>query len=91
MGSVEAKDVPGGTFSSAYGSVDVTLSSKFSGTIEASSAFGSIDSDFELRDRHKKKKRSYGPQKLDLVGKVGGGSDRLVIKSKFGDVSISGK
>lgn len=86
MGSVEIKGMRGGEITSSYGDVDVTLSKSFGGRIEASTSFGDIDSDYKLES--KEKKRSYAQTGEKKYGTVGTGSDKLVIKSSFGDISI---
>jgi len=86
MGSMSIKGMRSGEISSSYGSVDVTLDRAFSGRIEASTSFGSINSEVELKS--KEKKRSPGQMGEKKYGTVGSGSDRLVIKSSFGDVGI---
>jgi len=86
MGSLTVKGMKNGTITNSYGSVDITLPSSFSGRIEASSSFGSVDSEVELKSE--KKKRSPGDMGDKKFGSVGSGSDRLVIKTSFGDVNI---
>lgn len=86
MGSMSVRGMRNGSITNSYGSVDIILPASFSGRIEASSSFGSVDSDVELKSGMKK--RSPGDMGDKKYGSVGSGSDRLVIKTSFGDVNI---
>jgi hypothetical protein len=86
MGEITVKGCRGGTITSSYGEVTVVMDKSFAGRIEAESSFGDIDSDFDLQSKDKKK--SYGPTAQKKWGSVGSGSDKLFVKSSFGDISI---
>ncbi|MFZ1731720.1 MAG: DUF4097 family beta strand repeat-containing protein [Bacteroidota bacterium] len=86
MGEITVKGCRGGTISSSYGEVTLVMDKSFSGRIEAETSFGDIDSDFDLQTKEKKK--SYGPTPTKMYGTVGSGSDKLAVKSSFGDISI---
>jgi hypothetical protein len=86
MGEITVKGCRGGTITSSYGEVTLVMDKSFSGRIEAESSFGDIDSDFDLQSKDKKK--SYGPTSQKKIGSVGSGSDKLFVKSSFGDISI---
>jgi len=86
MGEITVKGCRGGTITSSYGEVTLVMDRSFSGYIQAESSFGDIDSEFELRSKEEKYK--YGPTGEKQFGKVGSGSDRLFVKSSFGDISI---
>ncbi|MBE0644788.1 MAG: DUF4097 family beta strand repeat protein [Bacteroidetes bacterium] len=86
MGEITVKGCRGGTISSSYGEVTLVMDKGFSGRIEAESSFGDIDSDYDLQSKEKKK--SYGPTSQKKFGTVGSGSDKLYVKSSFGDISI---
>ncbi len=85
MGSLTIKGMRNGEITSSYGSIELTLHEQFAGRIEATSSFGSIDSDYELKDKGKKGPGSMGEKKY---GVIGSGKDKLVIKSSFGSISI---
>ncbi len=86
MGEITVKGCRGGKIASSYGEITLVMDKSFSGRIEAESSFGDIDSDFDLQSKDKKK--SYGPTSQKKSGTVGSGSDRLFVKSSFGDISI---
>ncbi len=86
MGEITVKGCRGGTITSSYGEVTLVMDRSFSGYIQAESSFGDIESDFELRSKEEKYK--YGPTGEKQFGKVGSGSDRLFVKSSFGDINI---
>ncbi len=86
MGEVTVKGCRGGLISASYGEVTVVLDKSFSGRIQAETSFGDIDSDFKLKSKGKKK--SYGPTSEKKYGTVGSGSDKLHVRSSFGDISI---
>lgn len=86
MGEVTVKGCRGGKITSSYGEIILVMDKSFSGQIQAESSFGDIDSDFDLQSKGEKSK--YGPTNEKKFGKVGSGSDRLFVKSSFGDISI---
>lgn len=86
MGEITVKGCRGGIISSSYGEVTLVMDKSFSGRIEAETSFGDVDSDFDLKSKEKKK--SYGPTPKKMYGTVGSGSDKLAVKSSFGDISI---
>jgi hypothetical protein len=86
MGEVTVKNCRGGKISSSYGEVTVVMDRAFSGRIQAESSFGDIDSDYDLKTD--KEKKSYGPTKQRVWGVIGSGTDKLYIKSSFGEISI---
>ncbi len=88
MGSVTARNIRGANITNSYGNVEVTLTSAFSGSIKASSSFGSIDTDLPLKSE---KKKSYGPTAEKVYGKIGSGKDKLVIETSFGSIEIGKK
>jgi DUF4097 and DUF4098 domain-containing protein YvlB len=85
MGSISINGLRNGEVSSSYGSVEIVLDKKFGGRIKASSSFGSIDSDYELKDAGKKGPGAMGEKRYGIIGK---GSDKIVIKSSFGSIAI---
>jgi len=91
MGAVTAKGIPGGRIKSSYGSVTVALNPDFSGTVEAKTKFGAVDSEIPLSPRSKRRESGYGPAAEDLVGQSGTGDDRLIVVAEFGDVTIRKK
>ena len=88
MGSITAKNIPGGHIVNSYGSTKIWLVRDFSGTIQAKTRFGDIDSDFPLRSRYKNDEARYGPVPEDLVGRVGSGKGKLSVLNEFGDITI---
>lgn len=85
MGTISINGIRNGEVSSSYGSVEIVLDKKFAGRIKANSSFGSIDSDYELKDAGKKGPGSMGEQKYGVIGK---GSDKIVIESRFGSITL---
>ncbi|MCB2204918.1 DUF4097 domain-containing protein [bacterium] len=85
MGSVEVIGMRSGKINSSYGSIEVTLNKKFSGEIRAEASFGSIDSDFDLKEKGKKGPGDMGEKKY---GKIGNGKDKIALSSSFGSISI---
>jgi hypothetical protein len=85
MGSLTLKGLRNGEISNSYGSVEIIVHKSFSGRIAASSSFGSIDSDYELKS---KKKSAPGEMEVRKYGTFGKGSDKITIKSSFGDVTL---
>ena len=91
MGAIKARGIPGGTIENSYGSVSIALEKAFSGTIEARTKFGSVDSEFPLEPRVKRSEKQYGPVPEDLIGRIGSGSGRLRVLNEFGEISIRKK
>ena len=91
MGAIKAKGIPGGSIANSYGSVVISLEKSFSGTIEAKTKFGSVDSDFPLEPRVKNREKQYGPVPEDLIGRIGSGSGRLRVLNEFGEITIRKK
>lgn len=85
MGSLAISGMRNGEITSSYGSIELTLHKQFAGHIEATSSFGSIDSDYDLKEKGKKGPGDMGEKKY---GVIGSGNDRLVVKSSFGSISI---
>ncbi|PLX25340.1 MAG: hypothetical protein C0600_12140 [Ignavibacteria bacterium] len=86
MGSMTLKGLRNGNIENSYGSVEITVPKSFGGSIEATSSFGSIDTDFDLK--REKAKRSHGDTGDKRYGTIGKGNDKIIVESSFGDITI---
>jgi hypothetical protein len=85
MGNVTLNNVRSGSVDLSYGNAEVNLSKHFGGDVIAVTRFGSVDTDLDLEHSS-----SGGPGDTEekLSGSVGSGSDRLIVKNKFGNIDL---
>ena len=85
MGNVKLANVRSGDIDASYGNVELSLAKDFGGEIRATTKFGSIDDKLDLNQASE---GGPGDMETKVFGTVGKGSDKLVVKNRFGNIDI---